>query len=205
MRSSTPWWAVLSSAAAPVLLIGGWTLAARRQPDGYDSTVETISSLAGLAARDRWLMTAALLGVGVCHMVTAMGLTAAAVAGRIVLGLGGVATVLVAMFPLPAVAGSAVHNAAAGVAFTAIAVWPAFGWRRGDSAPPPLRPAPSVVVTAVLLGLVGWFATTLDTGERTGLSERVAAAAQALWPLVVVVSSRMFGGADRSVRSKTRP
>src|SRR5687768_4141778 len=33
MRSSAPWWALLSSAAAPVLLIGGWTLAAQRQPE----------------------------------------------------------------------------------------------------------------------------------------------------------------------------
>src|SRR3954469_11916800 len=101
MRSSTPWWALLSSAAAPAALIGGWTVAAQRQPDGYDSTVATISSLAAQNATDRWVMTAALLGVGICHVVTALGLSQAALASRITLGLGGVATVLVAVFPLP--------------------------------------------------------------------------------------------------------
>ncbi|HYN92740.1 MAG TPA: DUF998 domain-containing protein, partial [Pilimelia sp.] len=101
MRTPTPWWALLSSAAAPVLLIGGWTLAAWRQCDHYDSTVETISSLAGLAATDRALMTAALVGVGACHLVTALGLTDGARAGRAALGVGGVATMLVAAFPLP--------------------------------------------------------------------------------------------------------
>jgi hypothetical protein len=64
------WWALLSSTAAPVLLIGGWTLAATRQPAGFDSTRDTISALAALDARDRWIMTVALAGVGVAHLAT---------------------------------------------------------------------------------------------------------------------------------------
>src|SRR3712207_703029 len=124
MEIRTPWWAVLSSAAAPVVLIGGWTVAARRQPDGYDGTVETISALAAHGAADRWVMTAALLVVGACHVVTASGLSAAAVAGRVVLGLGGVATMLVAAFPLPESGPAPAHAAAAGTALVALAVWP---------------------------------------------------------------------------------
>ncbi|MBA2310412.1 MAG: DUF998 domain-containing protein, partial [Pseudonocardiales bacterium] len=54
---SVPWWGVLSSAAAPVLLIGGWTVAAVRQPAVFDSTVDTISALAALDATDRVVMT----------------------------------------------------------------------------------------------------------------------------------------------------
>ena len=38
-----PRWVLFSAVGAPVLLIGGWTLAAARQPDGYDSTVQTIT------------------------------------------------------------------------------------------------------------------------------------------------------------------
>jgi hypothetical membrane protein len=192
-RGSTPWWALLSATLAPVLLIGGWTLAARRQPAGYDPFVETISSLAALGARDRWLMTAALVGVGACHMTTALGLAGAAVAGRIGLGAGGVATVLVAAFPQPATGGSAAHTVAAAAAFGTLALWPAVAWPpsgRHASAPVPLRPVVSIAAALVLVGLVGWFALALRDGELVGLSERVAAAAQALWPLVVAASVR---------------
>jgi hypothetical protein len=89
-------------------------------------------------------MTAALLGVGVCHTVTALGLSQAAPAGRVVLGVGGVATVLVAVFPLPAAGAAAAHAVAAGVAFVALAVWPALARRRGRRGPAALRPVVSV-------------------------------------------------------------
>ncbi len=172
------------------MLIGGWTLAAQRQPGGYDSTVATISSLAAQDATDRWLMTVALLGVGVCHGVTALGLAQAAPAGRAVLGLGGVATMLVAAFPLPAAGPAPAHAVAAGVAFVALAVWPALAWHRAGRGPAALRPVVSVAAALILLGLVAWFGVTLSTGGRVGLAERVAAGAQACWPLVAVLSSR---------------
>ncbi|MEU4690874.1 DUF998 domain-containing protein [Actinoplanes sp. NPDC023714] len=189
MRSTVPGWALLSSAAAPVLLIGGWTLAAGLQPGGFDSTASTISALAAHGATDRWVMTAALAGVGICHAVTARGLSPAALPGRIVLALGGVATVLVAAFPLPVTGSSPQHAVAASAAFGALAVWPAFAWRRDGRGPRALRPAVSLAAAAVLLGLVAWFAVALGTG-RAGLAERVAAGAQALWPLAVVLSCR---------------
>jgi hypothetical membrane protein len=191
MRLSTPWWALLSSAAAPAVLIGGWTLAARRQPEGYDSTLETISSLAALDATDRWVMTVALLGLGVCHAVTALGLTRAAPAGRAVLGLGGAATVLVALFPLPAEGAAPAHGVAAGVAFVALAAWPALAWRRGGRGPVALRPVVSVAAAVALLALVAWFGALLGTDGRVGLAERLAAGAEACWPLVAVLSSRL--------------
>jgi hypothetical protein len=148
VRSSVPWWALASSAAAPVTLIGGWTLAARRQPGRFDSTVETISALAARGAADRWLMTAALLGVGVLHVVTALGLSPAATAGRLLLGLGGVATALVAAFPLPITGAAPAHAAAAGTAFVALAAWPALAWRQPDrvaAESPPAVPRPGHV------------------------------------------------------------
>ena len=189
-RRSVPWWALASSVAAPVTLIGGWMLAARRQPAGFDSTVQTISALAARDATDRWLMTAALMIVGSCHVVTALGLSPAARAGRVVLGLGGVATVLVAVFPLPAAGPAPAHAASAAAAFGALAVWPALAWRRRGHEPAALRPVVSGAAAVVLLGLVAWFAVSLGAGERVGLTERLAAGAQACWPLVVVLSSR---------------
>ena len=179
------WWGLLSSAAAPVLLIGGWTAAAARQRGGFDQVRETISALAALGADDRWVMTTALAGLGICHVTTAAALRAASLPGRLVLGAGGVATVLVAMFPLPADdSGSAAHTAVAGTAFLALATWPALAWRR--RAPGLLHPGPSLTAAAALLALVGWFGVELaaDSG-RVGLAERAAAGAQALWPLLV--------------------
>ncbi|MGH8893693.1 MAG: DUF998 domain-containing protein [Actinomycetes bacterium] len=184
-----PWWGLASSAAAPVLLIGGWTLAAERQRGGFDSAVETISALAAQGADDRWLMAAALAGLGVCHVVTAAALRDAAPLGRAVLAAGGLATVVVAAVPLPADdTGSAVHTAAAGFSFLALAVWPAASWRR--DARSPFSPGVSIAAATVLLGLVGWFGAELTAdSDRVGVSERIAAGAQSLWPAAVAWGS----------------
>jgi hypothetical membrane protein len=184
-----PRWVLGSATAAPVLLIGGWTLAAAVQEPAFDSTTGTISALAGLGATDRWLMTAALLGLGVSHVVTASGLRPAASAGRFVLALGGAATLLVAAFPLPVSGGSRAHTLAAGVAVAARSLWPAWAWRRGSGVPWAVRPLPSAVAAFVLSALVVWFAVALSTDTMVGLAERAAAGAQALWPLAVAVSA----------------
>ena len=185
-----PAWGVVSSLAAPVLLIGGWTLAARLQPAAFDPVVDTISALAARDAVDRWVMTAALYGVGACHFVTALALRPAARPGRVLLGVAGLATAAVALFPLPEGDGSsAAHTVAAGLSFGALAVWPALAARAHG--PGALRRRVAVPAAVALLGLVGWFVVELaaDSG-RVGLSERVAAGAQALWPLVTMLSLR---------------
>jgi hypothetical membrane protein len=182
-----PWWALLSSACAPVLLIGGWQLAATRQPGVFDPTRQTISALAGRGATNPWIMTTALVGVGVCHTITAAGLAPAAVAGRLLLGTGGAATVVLAAFPLPITGDSPVHEAAASVAFTTLSMWPALAWRhRGEP-----RRSISVATACGLLVLLGWFGIEyLSEGPRIGLSERVLAGAQSLWPLAAVLLAR---------------
>jgi hypothetical protein len=54
-----------------------------------------------------------------------------------------------------------------------------------------LRPGAGAGASAVLSGLVVWFAVTLNTsGAPVGVAERVTAAAQALWPLAVVLACR---------------
>ena len=191
-RGDVPWWGLLSSAAAPVLLIGGWSVAAGRQHAGFDQVVETISALAARDADDRWVMTAALTGLGLCHLATAAALRPAARPGRALLGLGGLATLGVAAFPLPAGDGeSGAHTAAAGVAFVSLAVWPALAGRR--AAPYVLTPATSVLATVTLSALVLWFGVELTAdSSRVGLSERAAAGAQAVWPLVAAWGSRRW-------------
>lgn len=191
---------LVSSAAAPVLLIGGWTAAAARQPGGFDPLERTISDLAALGADDRWLMTGALAGLGLCHVTTAAALGDAATAGRVVLAGGGLATVLVAVYPLPADgSGSVPHTVVASAAFLALSVWPALAARR-DAVGPLLRPLPAAAATATLLGCLGWFGVQLRADEGVGLAERVTAGLQSLWPLAVTTTTATVALAARRRR-----
>ena len=49
---------VLPAAGAPVLLVGGWTVAAGLQPGSFSQVADTISALAAYGATDRWVITA---------------------------------------------------------------------------------------------------------------------------------------------------
>jgi len=184
-----PWWGVLSSAVAPVLLIGGWTVAAGLQPGSFDPVSETISALAAQNAADRWVMTLALAAVGACYVLTGLALRPAAWPGRLILMAGGVAMVLVAANPEPAGSGSAPHALWAAVEFVALALWPAFSRGHGPVVAWGLRPGVRAAATAVMAGLLVWFGAELVTGgPRVGLAERVLAGAQVLWPLAVAWS-----------------
>ncbi len=168
-------WVFAPAGAAPIALIGGWIWAQTRQPSGFDATTDTISALAAQGATDRWIMTMGLVVLGICHIATAAGLPEAARWGRVLLAAGGFATLAVAAAAQP----SPLHSPAAAVAFAALTLWPAF------SRLP--RPAVGIGATVVLLILLGWFAVEIRGGDALGLSERVLAGAQALWPLIVVV------------------
>jgi hypothetical membrane protein len=164
-----------------------WQVGAALQPATYNPVRDTISALAAEGA-DRWVMSGALIGVGICSVVVATGLRPAQFHGRAVLACGGVATCLVATSPQPSRGNSVAHTIAAMVAFVALGAWPIFAGRRGAWAPLLSRTATSVA-TAILLGLVAWFASEIH-GDQRGLAERSAATAQALWPLMVVMSCR---------------
>ncbi len=196
-----PWWGRVSALAAPVLLIGGWTVAARMQDSAFDPVVQTISALAAQDADASWVMTAAIAGTGLCHLVTALALRQASTLGRWWYAAGGLATTGVALFPLPAQGSSPGHFATATAAFGLLATWPAVerlaarSSRTAARGVPPrlrgLRPAVVVVGSVVLLGTLAWFAAEIAAGSgRVGVSERVAAGAQALWPLLVVLGGQ---------------
>jgi hypothetical membrane protein len=185
-----PWWGVLSSVVAPVLLVGGWTVAAGLQPGSFDAVSRTISSLAAQGAADRWVMTVVLAGVGACDVITGLALRPAAAAGRLILMAGGVVGMVVAASPEPARGGSLVHTFWATAGFIALTAWPAASRRHGYEVPFGLRPAVSASATGVLLGLLVWFGTELITrGGQIGLAERILAGAQAVWPLAVVITA----------------
>jgi 8-oxo-dGTP pyrophosphatase MutT (NUDIX family)/hypothetical membrane protein len=185
-----PWWGVISSAASPVLLGTGSTVAAGLQPRSYNPVADTISVLAAVGAVDRWVMTSALVGVGVGYLVTGLALRPAARAGRLILIVVGVATVLVALNPERAGhGGSLPHTFWAATGFIVMAAWPVAGRVRGSRVPYGLRPAVAISATVVMLGLLAWFGGELIwAGHQVGLAERALAGVQALWPLAVVLT-----------------
>ena len=185
-----PWWGVISSAASPVLLVTGSTVAAGLQPRSYDPVADTLSVLAAVGAVDRWVMTSALVGVGVGYFVTGLALRPAARAGRLILMAVGVATVLVALNPERAGhGGSLPHTFWAATGFIVMTAWPVAGRVRGSRVPYGLRPAVATSATVVMLGLLAWFGGELIwAGHQVGLAERALAGIQAGWPLAVVLT-----------------
>lgn len=192
-RDDVPWWAVASAVAAPVAMIGGWTLA-QSQQESFDPVRATISDLATQSSTAPWIMGVGLALTGVAHLVTAAGLRPVPRAGRVLHALGGAATLAVAAFPSDA--WPQAHVAAAGIGFGALTLWPA--WARRSGAAGVLRPAVALAATAVLAALLVafllelWRVTPTD-GRATGLTERLLAGAQAIWPLVVALGLRRHG------------
>jgi hypothetical membrane protein len=180
-------WVLGSAGLAPVALIGGWSLAASRQPPSYDPVRDTISALAAHGATDRWVMTTGLAVLGVCHIGTAAGLSEAGRGGRGLLAVGGAATAAVAALPQPNVG----HVPAATVGFVALALWPAAAGLPGRRA--------AALATGVLLTLLAWLGVELRHGDVVGLSERLLAGAESLWPLIVVLTLLR----QRSLRAAT--
>jgi hypothetical membrane protein len=197
---SVPWWGVISAAAAPVLLIGGWTVAAGLQPH-FDPVAGTVSALAAIGATDRWVMNLTFLLVGACYILTALALRPAKTTGRLVLIAGAAAGMMVAANPEHAGGfGSVPHFVWASIGFAGLTLWPAAAWQRetsetsgtsGTTVPWALRPNAAAAAVAVQFALLAWFGTELILGgHQVGLAERVVGAAQAAWPLTVVVSAR---------------
>ena len=180
--SLIPWWALLSSGAAPILLIGGWTVASALQPPSFDPLSHTISALAADGATDRWVMTSVLAGIGVCYFVTACGLKRVRPAGRVTLLLGGACSIAVAVFPEPGDGGTTPqHVVATGMGFASLAVWPCLAVEGGSSAPWPLRPATSAFFTALVLASAAWFLVELNGHGDAGVAEHVVTGLQELW------------------------
>jgi hypothetical membrane protein len=197
---AVPWWGLASSAVAPVVLIGGWTIAADLQPGSFDAVSRSISTLAAYGATDRWVMTLALLVVGCCDVITGLALYPAAPAGRLLLMAGGLSGVLVAANPQPAGGGLSVpHVAGATLGCVVMTIWPVAGRRREPSAPAALNPPAAMCAAAVMSVVAVWFALELLTnGGQIGLAERVLTGAQTTWPLVVMLTIAAAGSAQRT-------
>jgi hypothetical membrane protein len=87
---------------APILLTAAYLTAGILQPASYSPVRSTISAMAGQAGTDRWVMTAGILLVGTCYLVTAAGLTGVRASARALLLVAGVAGIGIAASPEPA-------------------------------------------------------------------------------------------------------
>ncbi|AQS71481.1 DUF998 domain-containing protein [Streptomyces pactum] len=184
-----PKWVLFSSGCAPVLLIGGWTGAALFEGRAYDPATQTISTLGAYGASGFWVMTAAFLALGACHLLTAWGLRTAATAGRVALGGGGLAALAVALLPAPSSGGSLRHGAVVVVGFTLLAVWPVLAANGGAAAPWTLRLAPSITITTLMAAGGVWFLIEMQLHGNAGVAERVVTSVQSVWPFAVAASS----------------
>jgi hypothetical membrane protein len=183
------WWGPISAVGAPILLIGGWTVAAGLQPR-FDPVADTVSALAAVGATDRWVMNLVFVLVGACYILTALALRPAKTAGRLILIGGAIAGMLVAANPEHAGGfGSVPHFVFASLGFAGLTLWPAWAAKKGLAVPWGLRAAPAAAAVAVQFALLAWFGTELImAGGQVGLAERVMGAAQTAWPLAVVLS-----------------
>src|SRR6202044_2106797 len=118
----------------------GWLIADAVQPASYSPIRKTVSVLAGHAGTDRWIMTGALFLVGVCQLVTAVGLAATRTPARIVLAVAGLSSIGIAASPEPVRGSTPQHLAWTALGAVAITVWPAFTARRSPSQPLILTP-----------------------------------------------------------------
>ncbi|MEU3320819.1 DUF998 domain-containing protein [Streptomyces sp. NPDC006785] len=190
MRSA-PWWALVSSGCAPVLLVGSWMIAQLCQGPAYDPATETLSVLASYGATSYWLMTGMLLVLGTCYVATAHALRQAAFPGRVALAGGGLAALALTLVPAPSSGGALEHGAVATAGLVLLAVWPPLAATRGGGPVPwGLRLDVSLAASALMFASALWFLAELQSARAPGVGERVVTFLQALWPFLVVLSCR---------------
>ena len=182
--------AIYSAWLAPVLFIGGTTIAGLVSP-GYDPVRQTISELAAGDAPTRVLATVLFVLTGLCHLVTVTFARGIGLPGRITFLVGALASLGVAVFPLPSVAGrSAIHNTFATIGFLLLALWPVLGMRFRRDYPWLVQPGGSILGSALLTAVGLWFLAVWLTHSSPyiGVLERLAADAESLWPAIVATA-----------------
>lgn len=172
----------IAAAAAPLALITGWIVGAVVQPWDFSSISGTISDLASTSAHDRYLMTAGLVIAGAATVFLAIAWRSSTALGRVLLAVAGFGILVVAACPLPTY-GQA-HSLAAGVAFAALALWPAAALRVGESLATRLACATAAtLVNLVFLVWLEWF-----PGPQIGLVERTLSTVVFAWIAIGVYS-----------------
>jgi hypothetical membrane protein len=182
--------ALVSAYLVPVVFIGGTTIAGLALP-GYNPVHQTISELAAVDAPTRAFTTTVFVLSGLGHLVTVTFARGIGPVGRVAYLVGALASLAVAVFPLPAGGGRSVeHNISAIIGFVLLAAWPLLGMRFRRDFPWLVRPAGAVLGTVILTILCLWFLVvwTAPSVPYVGLVERLAAGAESIWPAIVVTA-----------------
>ncbi|MBK8470529.1 MAG: DUF998 domain-containing protein [Actinomycetales bacterium] len=189
-----PWWGVLSAVGGPVVLAAGYLYAASLTP-GYQHVRQSLSDLGAHSADTRWLMAAALGLLGVSYIVTAIGLRPADTAGRWLLGAAGVGMISIALIPNNVVGKFTLrHTLGSILTFGLLAMWTAASGHLGPRVPWPLRRRVGVVIAVVALVLIELTLWGLIlSSDNNGVREVLLYAVTALWPLVVVLWTKVRG------------
>jgi len=205
IRLTTPRWAVMSAILSPLVLTVGWLVAGRLQPPSYNPIRQTVSVMAGQHGTDRWVMTAALLAVGTCYLITAAGLRAVGWWARLMLIIAGLCSFGIAASPEPAAGPSVVHLTFTGVGAVMIATWPAAAAWGGPRRHFLLTARGCAIVTASFLAMLAWTVVQTHGGTDLGLAERLTASVQTTWPFVVALLLRWPSEPDTAEEESAPP
>ena len=174
----------------PVQSVVGWSMSAALWP-GYDPVVQTISELASPESPVRYLQSSFFILGALIDIVVALRFTVIAKPARVLIFLGGLATIGLTIFPTPLVGVSEPHRVFATISFVIFSIWPVFGMRLGREWPPIVRPLASIVATLVLGAIaIGFLAIWTNPEIQTaGFWERAVTTSQAIYPALVIFLS----------------
>ncbi|PVZ11013.1 DUF998 domain-containing protein [Actinomycetospora cinnamomea] len=179
----------LAVALPVVFLLGGFAAEAAQPPGTYDASGQTVSTLAGRGAAERWIMATVLAAMGVIYLLVAAGLRGVPRLARLVLGLGGAAALVAALAAQPAHGSSTVHMAATVTAVLALILW-TLPLAADRSLDPGLRRGSLVAAAVMTAGLAWLCAQAWTDGTWLGVVERVLILTQTVWPIRVAIAAR---------------
>ena len=177
----------------PVQSVVGWSMSAALWP-GYDPVVQTISELASPESPVRYLQSSFFILGALIDIVVALRFTVIAKPARVLIFLGGLATIGLTIFPTPLVGVSEPHRVFATISFVIFSIWPVFGMRFTREWPTIVRPLASIVATLVLGAIaIGFLAIWTNPEIQTaGFWERAVTTSQAIYPALVIFLSWRF-------------
>lgn len=182
--------ALYAAYIGPFQSAAGWLIAGSMWP-GYDPVRQTISDLAANESPVQLIMSAFFVLGGVLTLIAAIYGRTLAMPGRVALFVAAICTFGLTIFPTPLGVGeySIMHRIFAISSFVLSAGWPLLAMRKRKDAPWIIRPAASIIGTALQTVLALWFLSSWTDPSNTtvGVWERVVAVSQALYVSVVLV------------------
>lgn len=180
--------ALYAAYIGPFQSAAGWLIAGSMWP-GYDPVRQTISDLAANESPVQFIMSAFFVLGGVLTLIAAVYGRTLAMPGRVALFVAAICTFGLTIFPTPLIGYSIEHRVFAIASFVLSAGWPLLAMRKRADAPWIIRPAASIIGTALQTVLALWFLSswTDPTNTTVGVWERVVAVSQALYVSVVLV------------------